>query len=278
MGDFIHFLNTNNSDCIVLESDGHYAMIDAAEDNDYPHDKPHLKYKGYEDYICDWLFRHCADKDGNVTLDFVLGTHAHSDHLGGFDTIISNPKIQVKRAYLKPYSNKNVFIYERLRWDNRKVYEQMKNALESRNVPIIEDFDRKTQKLGNMNITFYNGSVKKRLVKYGDNVNSVVCLVENGKHRALLTGDFTNKTLGEIPLANEIGKIDLLKVGHHGYPFSSSLYFLKKLSPKYSVICNSSRRVYPHIMFKLKNVIHSTVLCTADNNGVVYCLDDNSIK
>lgn len=278
MGDFIHFLNTNNSDCIVLESDGHYAMIDAAEDNDYPADKPHLKYKGYEDYICDWLFNHCADSDGNVTLDFVLGTHAHSDHLGGFDTVISNPKINVKLAYLKPYSNKDVFIYERLRWDNREVYEQMKNALESRNVPIIEEFEGKTQMLGNLKITFYNGSSKKRLIKYGDNVNSVVCLVENGSRRALLTGDFTNKTLGEIPLANKVGKIDLLKVGHHGYPFSSSLYFLKKLSPEYSVICNNSKRVNPHIMFKLKNIIHSTVLCTADCDGVDYCFDDNSIK
>lgn len=277
MGDYIHFLNTNNSDCIVLESDGHFAMIDAAEDNDYPADKPHLKYKGYEDYICDWLFKHCADKDGCVTLDFVLGTHAHSDHLGGFDTVISNPKITVKQAYLKPYSNKNAFIYERLRWDNQEVYEQMKNALERRNVPIIEAFDGKTHTLGNLKVTFYNGSVKKHLIKYGDNVNSVVCLVENGKHRALLAGDFTNKTLGEIPLANKIGKVNLLKVGHHGYPFSSSLYFLKKLYPEYSVVCNSSKRVYPHIMFKLKKIIHSTVLCTADNDGVDYCFDDNSL-
>ncbi len=48
MSSAIHFLNTGNSDCIILESDGHFAMIDAAEDNDYPADKPNLNLRGYE--------------------------------------------------------------------------------------------------------------------------------------------------------------------------------------------------------------------------------------
>ena len=46
MSSSIHFLNTGHSDCIILESDGKFAMIDAAEDTDYPADKPHLKLKG----------------------------------------------------------------------------------------------------------------------------------------------------------------------------------------------------------------------------------------
>ena len=40
--DKIHFLDTGHSDCIILESDGRFAMIDAAEDSDFPADKPHL--------------------------------------------------------------------------------------------------------------------------------------------------------------------------------------------------------------------------------------------
>ena len=34
--DAIYFLNTSSSDAIILQSNGHYAMIDAGEDNDYP--------------------------------------------------------------------------------------------------------------------------------------------------------------------------------------------------------------------------------------------------
>ena len=39
----IHFLSTGSSDCIILESGGKVAMIDAAEDTEYP--------KKFHDYI-----------------------------------------------------------------------------------------------------------------------------------------------------------------------------------------------------------------------------------
>ena len=47
MSNFIHFLNTGSSDCIIIESNGHFAMVDAGEDSDYPANKPHLNYPGY---------------------------------------------------------------------------------------------------------------------------------------------------------------------------------------------------------------------------------------
>ena len=94
----IHFLNTGASDCIILESDGHFAMVDAAEDTEYPPDKPALKYRGYEEEICAYLHKNCSDENGIVTLDFVLGTHAHSDHIGGFDTVIHDDRVVVKKS------------------------------------------------------------------------------------------------------------------------------------------------------------------------------------
>ena len=141
MSSAIHFLNTGNSDCIILESDGHFAMIDAAEDNDYPADKPNLNLRGYEKEVLKYLLDNCKNEYGVVVLDFVLATHCHSDHIGGFDTIINNPQVIVRKAYLKPYHEENVFFYERKYWDNKEVYEQMKNALDAKSVKIVESFD-----------------------------------------------------------------------------------------------------------------------------------------
>ena len=154
MSSSLHFLNTGSSDCIIIESNGHYAMVDCAEDTDYPEDKPHLKYPGYEDVVLEYLMKNCRDADGFVTLDFVLATHAHSDHIGGFDTIIADENVRVKTAYLKPYIEKDIFIYERKAWDNLEVYTQMKKALEDKGVPIVQSFDRKEVTLGDFKIKF----------------------------------------------------------------------------------------------------------------------------
>lgn len=277
MSDFIHFLNTGSSDCIIIESNGHFAMVDAGEDSDYPANKPHLNYPGYEEEVCNYLLKNCASSDGTVTLDFVVGTHAHSDHIGGFDTVINHPKINVKKAYLKPYNEKDIFIYERLSWDNTEVYEQMKNALIKNNVEIVEDFDELKTTLGDFKVTFYNGKYKKRLVKYGENVNSVVTLLECNGFRSLLAGDLNNKNFDEYRLAEKIGKVDILKVGHHGYPFSSSRKWLKTLSPKYSVVCNFEKKIYPHIKHRLVDEIGTKLFCTADLNGVKFDFD-NGLK
>ena len=252
-------------------------MVDAGEDTEYPANKPHLKYPGYEEIVCDYLLKNCASPDGTVTLDFVLGTHAHSDHIGGFDTVINHPKIKVKKAYLKPYKAKDIFIYERLSWDNTEVYEQMKKALEENNVEIVEEFDGLKTTLGDFKITFLNGKYKKHIFKYGENVNSVVTLLECNGCRCVLAGDLNNKVFDEYRLAKQIGKVDILKVGHHGYPFSSSLKWLKTLAPKYSVVCNFEKKIYPHVKHKLVDVIKTKLFCTADLNGVKFDFD-NGLK
>ena len=275
----IHFLNTGHSDCIILESNSHYAMIDAAEDTDFPPDKPWLNLKGYEQEVCSYLLKNCRGENGKVTLDFILGTHAHSDHIGGFDTVINHPDITVKKAFLKQYCEEDIFIMERKRWDNKEVYMQMKNALLNNNIPIIEEFDNDCFTLGDFRITLLNSSYKKPLIKFGENVNSVSTLVEYKNKKALLVGDTNYKNGGENRLIKKVGKVDLLKVGHHGYIGSTSFRFVKTLMPEYAVVCNSKRRIFPDVMCKLKHISHSKILCTEDLNGVIADFtDDNNIE
>ncbi len=274
----IHFLNTRNSDCMILESRGHLAMVDAAEDNDYPADKPHLNMKGYEEEVVAYLLEHFRGEDGKVHLDFVLATHCHSDHIGGFDTVINHPDIVVDRGYVKPYHPEDIFLYERLRWDNLEVYHQMLDAMEANGVERIESFDEAETDLGDFHIKFLNGAYKKRFLKFGENINSVGTLLTIGDTKAFLAGDINNKDGEERRLAPKIGKVDLLKVGHHGYVFSSSYRFIKTLHPDIAVVCNSNSRIYPDVRAKLKWVAKADLYATADNNGVLAEFDGKNIK
>lgn len=273
--DRIHFLNTGCSDCILLESDGHYALIDSGEDSDYPKNKPYLKYKGYEDIVIKYLKDHCSGEDGKVTLDFIVGTHAHSDHIGGFDTIIMDPDIKIKQAYLRKYIPENIFVMEKIFWDNTEVYDQMTGALEKTGTPVCYDFNGKSFTMGNFTITLSHGENKKRLVKYGENVNSVVTLVEKNGTKVLLTGDMNYKVGDEKRVADEVGKIDLLKLGHHGLYKSTSAYFLQKTMPDYAVVTNFIQGMIPTVKSRLGNISHTAVYSTIEQNGIIAELGDN---
>lgn len=273
----IHFLSTGYSDCIIIESNGHFAMVDAAEDTEYPPDKPECVSPGYEKEVCDYLIKNCADEHGVVTLDFVLGTHAHSDHIGGFDTVIHHPQIKVKRAFLKPYHEEKINFHERTEWDNLEVYNQMKNALHSKNIPIYDSFDYYSLMLGSLKITFYNGKYRKTLLKHGENVHSVVTLVEANGSKALLSGDMNFEAGGERRLSKVIGKVDLLKIGHHCYEGSSSPEWLKALKPEISVITNDEVHLDKNVKARIEKYTNSKIYTTVECNGVKAIFDDDGI-
>lgn len=253
-------------------------MVDAAEDNDYPANKPMLKLQGYEEEVCKYLVDNCADENGVVTLDFILGTHAHSDHIGGFDTVINHPQIKVKKAFLKKYVEKDINYFERSQWDNTEVYMQMYNALKNKNVDIVEEFDGCSFKFGNFNITFFNGTHERHYRKCGENVNSVVTLVEKNGLRALLAGDFNTKFSSEKKLAPKIGKVNLLKVAHHCYAGSSSKGWIKTLNPDIAVITNSLKKADSRVLARIKKYASPEVYTTVDCNGVKAVFGDTDIE
>ena len=39
-----------------------------------------------------------SDENGIATLDFIIGTHYHYDHIGAFNAVISDSSIKIKKA------------------------------------------------------------------------------------------------------------------------------------------------------------------------------------
>lgn len=277
-GDLIHFLNTGSSDAILIESQGHFALIDAAEDSDNPRGFADLELIGYEQEVLSYIKKVAGDAEGIVRLDFILGTHAHSDHIGGFDTIILDEDIIIDKAYLKEYRADIIREYEREKWDNQEVYDQMVDALTARGIPIVSDIPSDSFMLGNFTIQIYNGDYIQNRTNIGENENSMGVLVSKGDKKAFLAGDINNYLDTEVKIGEAIGKIDLLKVGHHGYSHSTTAEFLRHTQPNIAILTNDIKRADRKILSRLVYVSKSSIYDTYSNDGIIAEFTNDSIK
>jgi len=207
----IHVLNTGWEDAIVLESGGRYALIDAGEPGRGP-------------YIVNYLQR-LAGGD-RVHLDFIVGTHSHVDHMGGFPYILEHPDITIGKAYAKREAGGSGH------------YRNFIAGCANRDIEVVlDELDGLELSLGNMKITLVNGAP---LAGGVSNPESLCQLVEVGGMRALLAADMVsnNKELG---ICRQIGRdMDFLKVGHHGMGDSTGFLFAAMLRPKVAVYTNGS--------------------------------------
>lgn len=267
-GDYIHFLSTGSSDAILIESKGRFALVDSGEDTDNPRGFETLELEGYEEKVLKYLKDNAADENGKVHLDFILGTHSHSDHIGGFDTIIFDEDIEIGRAYLKEYDSSKIRDTEIVQWDNQEVYDQMVGALNAKNVPIISEPDGAPFTLGNFTITLFNTTDPENDEKVGENDQAVGMLIEKGGTKVFLAADMDNLTGDEDRLAPEIGKVDLLKVGHHSYSHSSTAGFIKTLLPKYCVVTNNEESVDVRTLRRIERIANSAILITGKEDGI----------
>lgn len=263
----IHFINTKGTtgtDAILLESNGHYALIDMGEDYDFPDGSNPLyplragtttsNFYAIEDR----LFRH-LDQVGVKKLDFILGTHVHSDHIGGADEVLQRYKVD--KFYLKRYSDDRISTQWGL-WDNLFNYNNALNAAKKYGVNVVQDISDKDShfKFGDMDIQLYNykneygpdGKLKK---VYDDNPNSIVSVITVNGKKIYLGGDLDNVYGAEDRLGPQIGKVDLMKWNHHrDGKVSNTINFINNLSPSVVVQTTGGEINVPSTIDKLKQM------------------------
>lgn len=102
---------------MILESNGHFAMIDTGDDFSYPDgsnprypDRPGIE-KDPKAITEDRLLSH-IEQLGIKNFDFIIITHAHSDHIGAAHDIlktIPTQKIYIKNIVMSVSQIKQVF-------------------------------------------------------------------------------------------------------------------------------------------------------------------------
>ena len=165
---------------------------------------------------------------GIDTLDLVIASHNHADHIGGMPEVFS---AYVVRSYLE-----NGFPH------TTDIYQRTLTAVENEpNVRYIEATNRK------INI----GSVVIHVIApprtdLTQNDNSVGVLVEFGKFSALFTGDSEQAELTQWLDSARVHTVTVLKAAHHGSWNGATARWIQTTSPRIVLFSVGKDNRYGH--------------------------------
>lgn len=173
---------------------------------------------------------------GVTTLDYLLITHAHSDHAGGAfgETSTFLNDIKVNQVYYQGMSDTT--------WDSR-----LETKCTEKNIPyeVIDMGDVLTFGENEKQVTLtmlWPGEDIDKTIDAWQNKHSMVFRFDYGEHSSLFTADiydYTDAKLLELYTSGELDA-DLMKVPHHGLGTNtSSVALLAAVTPDYAVATGS---------------------------------------
>ena len=165
---------------------------------------------------------------GYESIDYVIPTHPHSDHIGGMAQVLN--AFSIGKVYMPRKEHTTA------------AFTRMLDVIETKEIPLY------TAKAG---VTILeDGALRIEVLSpvsqtYEDMNNySAVVKVTYGESEILFTGD-AEKTVEQQLLSKDL-ESEILKVGHHGSSTSSSKTFLQRVKPRYAVISCAKHNDYGH--------------------------------
>ena len=244
-GKFIaSFIDVGQGDSIFLEfPNGKNMLIDAGENYESETVQSFINSKGY------------------FSLDYVVGTHPHTDHIGGLESIIR--RYEIGEIYLPKVVHTSK-TYENLLMTINELGYKVNSAISGMEIINEKGLEVKILSPKNSNYSELNNY-------------SVVIKIVFGNTSFLFMGDA--ETVVEDEILDEVNA-DVVKVGHHGSDTSSSEEFVKSVNAKYAVIMSGIDNQYDlpdkAIVDRWKSN-GAEVYNTSENGNVIITSDGRNI-
>ncbi len=240
------FIDCGQGDAILIKTPaGEYMLVDGGKSEEGDNINEFLRSQGVKQ------------------LAVVVGTHPHSDHIGGLAKIIND--FPVEKVYLPRVTH------------NTTAFEALLKAIKGKNLKISTACKGVEIPLEGMQACF----VAPVGEGYDDlNNYSAVIRIDYGDVSFVLTGDAEEFSEKEMLLSGENLKADVLKVGHHGSSSSTCPAFLKVVSPQYAIIMCGIDNDYGHphretlVALEAAGVkvyrtdLHGTIIMTSDGHNI----------
>jgi len=188
---------------------------------------------------------------GIKTLDVVVATHAHGDHIGGLPAILEN------------FRPKEL-------WVGANPPEPLIELARRLGIRVLDRRVSPPFEFSGATIEIVSPPEDYSAVKLGNN-DSLAFRVSFGARSFFLTGDLERPMEARLLSVGLAGHADVLKVGHHGSKTSSIAPFLDAISPQVAIVSagfeNSFGHPHPDVIKRLEDR-HTAILRT-DLDGLV---------
>ncbi len=196
-----------------------------------------------------------------TSIDHLIITHPHADHIGELPYIIQH--IRIKKLYIHVYSYSEVELTRLIR------------LCKNNNIQLVDAKEIDSIQFNNGKISFLHGDIPSSDDK---NEHSIILLIEYQNYKMILLGDATKNNETKLMKLYQLPTVDILKVGHHGSKTSSSEVFIKSIKPTISIISSGKNNKY-HLPNKetLQTLtsVNSKILNTQDVGEITIDLDHN---
>lgn len=239
----VHCIDVGQGDAILIQTENHNVLVDAGEND-------------YGNRVTEYL-----QNEGVDSLSLVIGTHAHSDHIGGVDTVLEN--IDADTLIMGDYDY------------DTKTYRDVVEVAGEKGIEYIR-LDE------NMTFTFDDALFEIYLPPegYGDDINdcSIWLMITHGENKYLMYGDGGYRIEEDMLDAGIDLDADVLKCTHHGSSDGTSDALLNAVSPEYAVISVGYNNEYGHPHYETTKKLNKQKITTyrTDKNGNIVFTDNGT--
>ena len=249
----MHVIDVGQGDSLLIQCGERNVLIDCGEN-------------GMGETVLDYLHR-----AGVSHLDWLIGTHPHSDHIGGMDTVIKSKDISIDHVMM-PQTPKDLT-------PTTMTYTEVLTAIKKKKLKITRPVPGTEYDLDGATMLVLSPG---KSAKYEELNDYSIVLKFTYKDVSILTGGDATKTVERqlITLDYDLSA-DIYKVSHHGGRDGNSQAYLNEVNPRYAAISVGENNTYGHPkeqVLKMLGKLNCEINRTDLDGDIIYETDGKNIS